>query len=155
MPLIIVDGDPLLTRCSTLGIGHNAKGRTENTPFTMAVMRRYPAAFSTYTRQAKKDRQQVGTLFSWNETTPRLLFMTVRASSVGATRLRYVQQIALTIARDYRLYQLDNLAIAPLGDKQEQPEILRLLETWFDKSKLPVIAYREYQEGVQADERLG
>jgi len=154
MPLKIVDGDPLLTTCPVLGIGYNAKGRTETTPFAMAAMRRYPAAFSTYTRQARKDRQQVGTAFGWNESKPRLLFMTVRASSVGATRLRYVQQIALTLVRDYRLLQLDTLAIAPLGDQYEMPEILRLFENWFAKSKLTVIAYNQYEEGVKADETL-
>ena len=152
MPLKIVQGDPFLTQSDALGIGYNAKGRTENTPFLMDALRRYPTAFASYMRQARQNRQPVGSLYPWYDSSPRLLFMTVRASSVGATRLRYVQQIALTIARDYRLLQLESIAISPLGDSYEQAEILRLCEQWFAKSRLPVVIYEQYVAGIQADE---
>ncbi len=78
--------------------------------------------------------------------------MVIRDSPVGATRLRYVQNIALTIARDYKLLGITSLAIAPLGTVQELPEIKKILETWFSKSDLQVFVYGEYLTGVQAEE---
>jgi hypothetical protein len=152
MPLKFVTGDPLLTQASVLAFGHNAKGRTEMGDFAMRMMREYPAAFSTYTRQARKRRQLGGDLFSWSEAKPRLLFLTIRDSSVGATRLRYVQKALISIARDYSLYNIDSLAIAPLGNAYERSEIDNLYRLWFKNIALKVIVYTEYEAGIAANE---
>ena len=152
MSLKLVTGDPLLTKASVLAFGHNAKGRTEMDDFGMTLMREYPAAFSSYTRQARQGRLQGGALYAWSETKPRLLFLTIRDSSVGATRLRYVQKALITIARDYPLYNINSLAIAPLGNQYERSEIENLYRTWFKNITLPVVIYTEYQAGTAADE---
>lgn len=152
MPLYHVEGDPMLTRAQTLAFGHNAKGRTEMGDLETRLMRHYPTAFSTYTRQAKRGKRAVGSFYKWEDTQPQLLFLTVRASSVGATRLRYVQSILITIARDYRLYNLQSLAIAPLGNPYEYAEIRPLYDMWLRNIALPVVVYDAYQPDVLADE---
>lgn len=152
MPLQIVSGDPLLTQAAVLAFGHNAKGRTELDPLSSELMRRYPAAFSMYRRRCRNGRQAPGEMWLWSQTQPGLLFLTVRNSSVGTTRLRHVQQVLLTIARDYRLYNLTTLAIAPIGTALERPEMMPLFETWIATSKLPVVVYEAYEPGVQAAE---
>lgn len=154
MSLTFVKGDPLLTKAAVLAIGHNAKGRTEMDDFSMTMMRQYPAGFSTYLRQARKGRQKGGELFAWSQSNPHLLFLTVRDSSVGATRLRYVQKALITIARDYTLYNMPSLAIAPLGNRYERNEIESLYYTWLKNISLPVVVYVDYEAGVEADEGL-
>jgi len=152
MPLTLVKGDPILTQASMLAIGHNAKGRTEMDDFTLEMMRRYPAAFSAYTRQARKGRVAGGEIFLWTETLPRILFVSIRDSAVGATRLRYVQKVLMTIARDYLLLNIASLAIAPLGNPYEREEIQLLYPMWLQNTKLPIIAYTEYLPDLQAEE---
>ena len=154
MSLTFVTGDPLLTKAAVLAIGQNAKGRTEMDSFSMTIMQEYPAAFSSYIRQARKGRQKGGDLFIWSEAKPHLLFLTVRDSSVGATRLRYVQKALISIARDYTLYNMASLAIAPLGNAYERSEIESLYHTWLKHIALPVVVYHEYQAGVAAEENL-
>lgn len=152
MPLHYVTGDPLLTQAQTLAVAHNARGRTETGAVDMAVMRRYPAPVSVYQRRCRQQKHPAGTIWFWQDTQPRLLFMTVRETSTGITRLRYVQAILMTIARDYRLYGITSLAVAPLGNHYEKDEILRLFPLWLGKTKLPVIVYTDYMPGVVAEE---
>lgn len=154
MALTFVSGDPLLTRAHFLAFGHNARGRTETGAFDMALMQQYPAPFSTYQRRCRQDKHKAGTLWLWSEAQPGLMFLTVRESSVGATRLRYVQSVLMSLARDYPLYGIRSLAIAPLGNEFERAEIQSLFDTWFGNIALPVVAYTEYVPGVQADEGL-
>ena len=153
MPIHYVHGDPLLTQAQYLAFGHNAKGRTEVGKFETRLMTTYPAAFSSYHKQCRQNRIATGTFWIWRESTPRLTFLVIRASSVGATRLRYIQSIAMTIARDYRREAMTSIAIAPLGQPGEWPEIKLILETWFTKSKLNVIVYDTYEPDMQVDER--
>jgi hypothetical protein len=82
-------------------------------------------------------------------------FMVVRESSVGATRLRHVQAVMLTLARDFRREGITNLAIAPLGNHYEWPEIKLVIDTWLGDLPLPVVVYDGYLPGVQADEGFG
>lgn len=152
MPITYVQGDPLLTRATHLAIGHNAKGRSELGAFETEAMRRYPVAFSAYTRKARRGQRQVGELFLWSQTTPTLAFLVVRASSVGATRLRHVQSVLVTLARDYQLYGITSLAIAPLGNQTERPEIRTLYDYWLGSSDLPVAIYEDYLPDAQANE---
>ena len=138
MPITFVEGDLLDSKCQTLAFGHNARGRTELGILETRLMLAHPSAFSTYVRRARADKQKGGSVWLWQEGKRNLLFLTVRDSSVGATRLRYVQTIALTLARDYALYGIHEIALAPLGNVYERPEINKLLQTWFEKSKLVV-----------------
>lgn len=154
MPLTFVTGDPALTKAAVLVLGHNAKGRTELDDFSMNLMRQQPAAFSGYMRQARQGRQKGGELYLWTQSVPQLLFLTVRDSAVGATRLRHVQKALITIARDYSLYRIPTLAIAPLGNRYEQHEIQALYAIWLGNVNLPIVVYSGYQPGVQAEEGL-
>jgi hypothetical protein len=95
-----------------------------------------------------------GAYWLWRDSIPRLMFMTVRDSAVGATRLRYVQSIAMTLARDYRLEGLKSLAIAPLGNAYEWTEIMQVLEGWLKRTRLEIVIYEAYEPGVAADELL-
>jgi hypothetical protein len=152
MPVFYVSGDPLLTHSQVLAFGHNARGRTQSGKFDTALMSRYPAAFSLFRKQCRKDRIRPGTIWFWRESLPALGFMVVRESSSSATRLRHVQSAILTLARDYRLERVESLAIAPLGNQYEWPEIRQLVDTWLGKSPFPVVVYDSYLPGVQADE---
>ncbi len=152
MPITYVEGDPLLTQAQVLAFGHNRKGRIELGLMETELMQAFPAAFSGYRRQCKKGRIATGDYWLWRENKPMLMFMTIRESSVGATRLRYVQAIAMKLAREYFLEGLHSIAITPLGEPAEWPEIKMVFETWLTRSKLPVIIYDRYLPGVQVDE---
>jgi hypothetical protein len=147
-----VTGDPLLTRAPFLAISHNARGRTELGAFETAAMMRYPVPFASYQRRCRQGKHVAGTFWPWFDAAPGLLFCTVRESSVGVTRLRYVQSILMSIARDYVLYGIRGLAIAPMGNSYERTEILPLISIWLGKSTLPVVVYTEYQAGIMAEE---
>jgi hypothetical protein len=141
MPITFLDGDFMHTDSPALAFGHNARGRTELGTLETRLMLAYPSAFAAYVRRARADKHKGGSVWLWQEGKRQLLFLTVRDSSVGATRLRYVQHVALTLARDYALFNLKELALAPLGNAYERAEINKVLHTWFAPSKLVVWAY--------------
>ena len=152
MPLEYVTGDPILTDAQVLAIGHNARGRTELSDLHTRLTQTYTTAYAMYSRQARKGKATSGTYWLWREAKPMLMFMTIRDSSVGATRLRYVQSAVINLARDYRLEALQSVAIAPLGQSHEWAEIKLILEQWLGPSKLPVVVYDTVQVGVKVAE---
>lgn len=154
MPVQRLSGDPLLTQAQTLAFGHNARGRIELGPLETQLMQRYPAAFSSYGRRCRAQRQRSGDLWLWSENSPHLAFLTIRDSAVGATRLRYVQGIMIDLARDYKLLGISSLAIAPLGNDYERPELHSLVEQWLGLSGLPCVLYDDYVPGLAAEESL-
>ncbi len=151
MPITYVNGDPLLTRSQMLAFGYNAQGRTEVGPLATELLNRYPAAFATYSKQCRSQRIKAGQLWTWYETQPQLGFLVVRESSVGATRLRYVDGLALQLARDYQRNNIQSIAIAPLGDQAEWPPIKQILERWLQPVALPCTIYETYLPGVAAE----
>lgn len=151
MPLLTVTGDPLLTQCQFLAFGHNAKGRTEMGDFEAAVMRRYPAPFSVYRRACNKGKIRAGEPWFWRESHPHLIFLPIRQSSVGATRLRFVQSVLLSLARDYRLWNLQSIAFAPLGNIYEWSEIQPMITQWLGNVDIPIVVYENYQAGIPAE----
>ena len=151
MPLEFVTGDPLLTRCQVLAFGHNAKGRTELGHFETVLHDRHPAAFATYGKQCRNDRVKPGTLWLWRESQPTLGFMAVRETSVGATRLRYVEAILLELVRDYRLQNIQSVAFAPLGTSEEWPALRPVLSYWLKQAPFPCVVYERYTAGVSAE----
>lgn len=152
MPLTYVQGDPLLTSASHLALAHNAKGRLEPDAFATAALRRHPVAFSTYRRKSRQGQHSAGDIFLWMEASPALLFLVVRPSSVSSIRLRTVQQCLLTLIRDYHLYGISSLALAPFGTPAEQAEIHLLYDQWLATSPLQVAIYDGYVPGMVAQE---
>lgn len=155
MPLTFVTGDPLLTQADMLAFGHNARGRTELGKLETHLMQQYAPAFSAYTRRARQGKQKPGTWWTWVQSKPRLAFLTVRDSSVGATRLRYVQSALMMLARDQWMLNITSLAIAPLGSLYERDEINSLIEQWLSGLDLPIVAYTAYEPGVSAEALSG
>jgi hypothetical protein len=151
MPITYVSGDPLLTHAQVLAFGSNAKGRTESGVFETLLLNRYPAAFATFGKNCRGGKIKTGSLWIWRETRPTLGFMVVRESSVGATRLRYVEAIALGLARDFRLEGIRSIAIAPLGDSLEWPTFRPVLDYWLGQSALPCVVYEQYMPGIEAE----
>lgn len=151
MPLTFVTGDPLLTNAQMLAFGHNAQGRTQTGPLETMLHTRYPAAFASYSKQCRSGRIETGMMWTWRESQPALGFMVVRASSVGATRLRYVENIALSLARDYRRDNIRSIALVRLGGKLEWASIKPVLQRWLGKTELACIVYEDYVPGVQAE----
>ncbi|MCA9888042.1 MAG: hypothetical protein KC546_06705 [Anaerolineae bacterium] len=154
MPINYVSGDPALTQADVLALGHNARGRTELGALETRLMQQFSPAFATYTRLARRGQQTPGTWWLWVDTRPQLAFLTVRSSSVGATRLRYVESVLMSISREYEIHAIKSIALAPLGNQYEQEEILKLIERWLSGIRLPVVAYTEYVPDVAADEAL-
>lgn len=151
MPITYVAGDPRLTQQQFLGFGCNAAGRTETTPLATALLLSYPAAFASYGKQCRQGRIKPGTIWFWFETKPALAFLVVRASPVGATRLRYVEAAVMALARDYRAANIRSVALAPLGADYEADAVREVVERWLRPSALPVIAYTRYEAGVAAE----
>jgi hypothetical protein len=152
MPIIRVCGDPLLTRAPVLAFGHNARGRTEMTPLEHAAFRAYPAAFAAYHKQCRQQRIIPGTGWLWADSRPRLLFLVVRDSGVGATRLRYVHAALLELARDYARQRIRAVALAPLGSASEWRDIRLLVDQVLGRVRIPIYLYETYVPGVAADE---
>jgi hypothetical protein len=80
--------------------------------------------------------------------------MAVRESAVGATRLRYVEAVALSLARDFRLDGIGSIAIAPIGDSLEWPSLKPVMDYWLGRSALPCVVYEKYVPGLKAEENL-
>lgn len=151
MPLTFLSGDPLLTQQQMLAFGTNAAGRTETSALAAALLPHYPAAFASYAKLCRQERIQPGTIWFWRETKPALAFMVVRDTSVGATRLRYVDAVMMALARDYQRDNIRSIAIAPLGSGHEADDIRITVERWLAKIALPVSLYTEYKAGVAAE----
>lgn len=152
MPVRYVSGDLLLTGAQVIAFGCNAKGRTELGPLETALLTRFPAAFSSYRKRCSTGRIRAGTTWLWRETTPMLLFLVVRDSSLGATRLRYVQSALMALARDYRLESIRSVALARLGNESEWPAFRPVIDYWLGNSALPVYVYESYLPGERAAE---
>lgn len=141
MPLTYITGDPLMTEAQTLAFGCNARARTELGTLDVRLFDQFPAAFATYRKQCAQGRLKPGDLWLWRESRPSLLFMVIRETSVGATRPRFVESAVMTIARDYHLYGLKSLSIAPLGDTLEWPALKPILDYWLKACPLPITVY--------------
>lgn len=154
MPVTFVSGDPLLTHAQVLAFGYNAAGRTETGVLEMELLNRYPAAFASYGKDCRAGRIKTGTIWLWHESKPALGFMIVRETLVGATRLRYVEAVAMTLARDFRLHGIGSMALVMPGAKPEQVTFKAIIAHWLGKSSLPLVVYEDYLPGVQAEENL-
>jgi len=154
MSVIFVSGDPLLTSAQRLAFGYNAEGKTEVGALGIALLTRYPAAFSSFTRQSRIGKIKAGDYWIWRDSKPQLMFLAIRQTAVGATRLRFVESIMMTIARDHRLELLNSLAIAPLSDSSDWTAIKPLISHWLGNIGLPIVVYDHYRPGVRAEEKL-
>ena len=143
MPITVVTGDPLTTQAQTLAFGFNAKGRVEVSGLETRLYDAYPSAFASFRKQCNSDRIKPGMLWMWREAQFNLLFLVVRESSVGMTRMRYVENVLMTIARDYPLYGLTSIALAPLGNKEEWVLLRPVVDYWLKAIPLPVAVYEE------------
>lgn len=152
MPTTYVSGDPLLTSAQILAFGHNVRGRTELGALETELLNRYPAAFASYSKQCRSGRIKTGQLWIWRESQPMLGFMVVRESSVGATRVRFVESVALNLARDYQREGIHSIAIAPPGSREEWPNLKPVLELWLGRAALPCYVYEQYLPGIKAEE---
>lgn len=141
MPLQFLQGDPLTTDADTLGFGFNAQGRVELGAFETRLYDTYPAAFARFRKQCASQRIKPGMVWMWREARMNLLFMVVRESPVGMTRIRYVENTLLTITRDYRLYGLTSLALAPLSSREEWELLRPVVNEWLGLYPLPVSVY--------------
>ncbi|MFN8371506.1 MAG: hypothetical protein U0694_01315 [Anaerolineae bacterium] len=154
MSVIFVSGDPLLTSAQTLAFGYNAEGKTEVGALGIALLTRYPAAFSSFTRQSRSGKIKAGDYWIWRDSKPHLMFLAIRQTAVGAARLRFVESIMMTIARDHRLELLNSLAIAPLSDSSDWTAMKPLINHWLGNIGLPIVVYDHYRPGVRAEEKL-
>jgi hypothetical protein len=151
MPLTFVSGDPLLTKAQVLAFGGNAQGQTETGLLETRLLDRYPTAFAAYRKACRAGKVKTGTLWLWRETQPALGFMVVRESAGGTTRLRFLEAVVMTLARDYRREGLHRLAIAAPGSPTDWSTLKPVIEYWLGESLLPVTVYEQYLPGVAAE----
>jgi hypothetical protein len=144
MSLTLIQGDPLTTTADWLAIGHNAQGRSLTGEFEIVAAQAYPAAFAMYQRRARAGKQPLGTFWQWQASQPSLVFLTLQGTPSSPVRLRHAQQIFLTLARDHMLYNMQSLAIAPLGNAYESADILHMAQMWLEPSSLDVLFYTDY-----------
>lgn len=142
MPITMMSGDLLSTAAQTLAFGFNAQGRIEVGALETRLYDAYPAAFAGFRKQCNSGRIKPGMLWMWREAQQNLLFMVVRESSVGMTRMRFVENAVMTIARDYPLYGLSSIALAPLGGKEEWAMLRPVVEYWLHTCPLPIAIYQ-------------
>jgi len=119
-------------------LGFNPRGKIEMNPLATRLYDQFPAAFATFRKQCRSGRIKPGMLWIWSESQPRLLFMVVRESAVGMTRLRFVENALMTLARDYLLYGVESLALVPMGDEGEWTALRPVVDYWMGMSSLPV-----------------
>lgn len=155
MPVTFTSGDPLLTSAQTLAFGYNVKGRVEVDALATALNYRYPVAFASFSKQCRGGRINAGDLWLWRDSRPLLLFLVIRESPVGITRPRYVDGALMTLARDYRLYGLESVALAPLTAESEWETLKPIVERWLNLSALPVTVYERYLPGVAGEDETG
>jgi hypothetical protein len=141
LTLTYLTGDPLLTQAQTLLFGYNLRAQSETGRLETALYIAYPAAFATYRKQCHQGRVKAGALWLWRESLPQLGFLVVRDSSVGVTRLRYVESALMLIARDHALYGLSSLALARLGSAEEWLILRPVVDYWLGMLPLPVEVY--------------
>lgn len=153
MTILTVSGDPTLTRAQILAFGWNVLGRSETNPLAMTLQDRYPAAFASFGKRARNGSIKTGTLWTWRETAPALGFMVVRESPYGTTRLRYVEAIAMTLARDYKREGIQTIALVlPETAAYDAVSFRSALDHWLKAVSLSVIVYEKYLPDVRADE---
>lgn len=139
MAIDYASGDPLQTTAHVLYFGMNAQGRIETGNLETALFTRYPAAFAAFSRQCRADKIRAGQIWYWHDAQPALGFMVLRESPFGATRLRYVESVLLSLARDYQRDGVTSAAIVlPRSDSEE---IKQMIERWLGKLALPVMVY--------------
>jgi len=142
MSVEYVSGKPLDTTAQVLYFGANAQGRAEQGTLETALYTRYPAAFAAFNRLCRSDRSdkiKAGTVWHWIESKPALGFMVIRESPFGATRLRYVDSVMMSLARDYERNGIKSAAI--VLPKTDQDEVKQVIERWLGESKLAVLVY--------------
>ncbi|NWG18377.1 MAG: hypothetical protein HXY41_17270 [Chloroflexi bacterium] len=152
MPLITISGDPLLSQMQTLGFGFNARAGMEVGALETRLIDRYPAAFSAYRKLCHSGRIKPGAIWIWRESRPYLAFLVIRESAQGSTRLRFLEAAMMALARDYRLYGLESLALTPLGSREEWPLLKPVVEYWLSACPLPVTLYEQYMPGVAGED---
>ncbi len=151
MPVLYTSGDPLLSPAQTLGFGHNVHARAELGALERRLFDRYPAGFAAFRKRAQAGRVQLGMPWIWHDSQPHLAFLVVRESPAGAARLRLVESSVMALARDFRLYGVTSLALAPLADERDWPALKAVLDYWLQLTPLPVVVYERYLPGVAGE----
>jgi len=152
LTVTFVEGDILLSRAQVLGFGSNARGSSETTALATDCHYRYPAAYAAFRKQARAGRIHPGDWWVWREAAPWLGLLVVRQHALGATRPRYVETVAQTIAVNWQREGLQGIAIANLGEPQEWPALRAVLVYWLEALSLPVVVYEKHLPGVRAAE---
>lgn len=153
--LTYVSGDPLLTDAPILAFGWNLRGRHETGALETALLTRYPTAFAAFGKQTRAERVKIGALWMWHEARPALGFMVVRDSPYGTTRIRYVEAVAMRLARDYQREGIRGVAMVMPGQRYDYPVVRAVLERWLGYVSLPVTVYVDYLPGVRAESAMG
>ncbi len=154
MTISFVRGDIFLSRAQVIAVGTNARGDSESTPLYTELLNRYPPALAAYRKHTRAGRIQPGEWWLWQDTSPWLALLTVRQASGGATRTRYVEDIARKVARDWQREGLHSMAVAQMGEPLEWPSIREVCVYWWGSLALPVVIYEEYVPGLQSIEPL-
>ena len=125
-------------------LGLNACGQVEVNPLETALRDQFPVFYSEYRRLGRSDALIPGQWWFFRESTPWLVGAILRDSPNSSTRLRHLENILITLRRDWQREGLKSLAIAPLGTDIEQAPIRALVEDYLKNGPIPVEFYEQH-----------
>jgi len=144
MGMSFTEGDIFVAEAQVIGIGLNAAGHSEVTPFFTALADRYPVFVSEYRRRGRAQTLTPGDLWLWRDSQPWLMGMIVRDIPQGATRLRYVEAAVLNLYKNWEIEGVRSLAIMRLAEGAEWLPARGILEYYLGNIPLPVMVFESY-----------
>lgn len=141
MSVAVAEGDIFLTPAQAVGLGLNAAGRLDVSPFFTTLSDRYPVFVSEYRRYGRSRRLAPGDIWIWRESQPWLVGMVVRDTPHGPARLRYLESALLNLYKTWELEGLRSLALLPFTDSLDWPAAQELIEFYLGRSALAISIY--------------
>ena len=144
MSITFTRGDIRKTKAQTLMLGLNARGQVEVNPLETALRDQFPVFYSEYRRLGRTGALVPGEWWFFREATPWLLGAVLRDGPNTSTRLRHLEQVLITLRRDWQREGLKSLAIAPLASGPEAAPIRALIVDYLKDGPFPVEFYEEF-----------
>ena len=146
MSITFTRGDIRKTKAQTLMLGLNARGQVEVNPLETALRDQFPVFYSDYRRLGRTGALIPGEWWFFREAKPWLLGAVLRDGPNSSTRLRHLEQVLITLRRDWQREGLKSLAIAPLASGPEAAPIRALIVDYLKDGPIPVEFYEAFEK---------
>lgn len=142
MTVAYVRGDIFSTSAQAIGVGLNALGQTETTPFFTALQDRYPVFISDFRRRGRGGALVPGQIWIWKDARPWLAGLVIQDTHAGMIRPRYIEKTFLELLKTWEQEGIHSLALPQLADGPEWPALREMIEHFFASSPLAVTVYQ-------------